>query len=154
MEANKSFNFPETSVRFGIASKTELRFAAPDYFFNGNTASGFANRFGDLSLGFKQQLGPTWGRFDVSLIPSVSLPGSELDIKSWISSDRPTSMVAFADEELDGCRNVLPYVANRGSAAKLEPARPACIFTGRFDSAGTLTSNIQGLLRNAAVRNT
>ena len=32
------------------------------------------NGFGDLSLGFKQQLGPTRGGFDVSLIPSVSLP--------------------------------------------------------------------------------
>src|ERR1700739_1774668 len=55
----RSFDFPETSVRFGIANKTELRFGAPDYFNNGETASGFANGFGDLSLGFKQQLGPT-----------------------------------------------------------------------------------------------
>jgi hypothetical protein len=61
-------------VRFGIASKTELRFTAPDYFFNQATASGFATGLGDLSLGFKQQLGPTRGGFDVSLIPSVSLP--------------------------------------------------------------------------------
>ena len=68
------FDLPETAVRFGIASKTEFRFAAPNYFFNDDTASGFANGFGDLSLGFKQQLGPTRGGFDVSLIPSVSLP--------------------------------------------------------------------------------
>src|ERR1700728_1870261 len=27
----RSFDFPETSVRFGIAGKTELRFAAPGY---------------------------------------------------------------------------------------------------------------------------
>ena len=70
----QSFDFPETSVRFGIANKTELRFGIPDYFYNDDTASGFANGFGDLSLGFKQQLGPTRGGFGISLIPSVSLP--------------------------------------------------------------------------------
>jgi hypothetical protein len=70
----QSFDLPETAVRFGIANKTELRFTAPDYFFNDDTASGFASGFADLSLGFKQQLGPTRGGFDVSLIPSVSLP--------------------------------------------------------------------------------
>src|ERR1700694_3969865 len=61
----RSFDLPETSVRFGIAGKTELRLAVPDYFYNGDTASGFANGFGDLGLGFKQQLGPTWGGFHV-----------------------------------------------------------------------------------------
>jgi hypothetical protein len=70
----RGFDFPETSVRFGIANKTELRFAAPDYFNNDDTSSAFANGFGDLSLGFKQQFGPTRSGFDVSLIPSVSLP--------------------------------------------------------------------------------
>jgi Putative MetA-pathway of phenol degradation len=60
-------------MRFGVAGKTELRFAVPDYFYNEDTGSGYANGFGDLTLGFKQQLGPTRG-FDVSLIPSVSLP--------------------------------------------------------------------------------
>jgi len=70
----RSFDLPETAVRFGIAGKTELRFGAPDYFFNDDTASGFANGLDDLSVGFKQQLGPTRGGFDVSLIPSVSFP--------------------------------------------------------------------------------
>jgi hypothetical protein len=68
----RSFDLPETSVRFGITNKTELRFGVSDYFNNDDTGSGFANGFGDLSLGFKQQLGPRRG-FDVSLIPSVSL---------------------------------------------------------------------------------
>jgi Putative MetA-pathway of phenol degradation len=70
----QSFDFPETSVRLGIAARTEVRVGVPDYFHNDDTASGFANGFTDLSLGFKQQLGPTWAGFDVSLIPSVSLP--------------------------------------------------------------------------------
>src|SRR5580692_1014957 len=70
----QTFDFPETSVRLGIASKTELRFGVPDYFYNFYAAAAFGNGFGDLSLGFKQQLGPTLGGFDVSLIPSVSFP--------------------------------------------------------------------------------
>jgi hypothetical protein len=78
----RSYDLPETAVRFGIASKTEFRLAAPDYFFNDNTASGFATGIGDLSLGFKQQLGPTRGGFDVSLIPSISLPTGANSISS------------------------------------------------------------------------
>jgi Putative MetA-pathway of phenol degradation len=70
----RSYDLPETAVRFGIASKTELRFGVPDYFQNDDTPSGFSSGFGDLSLGFKQQLGPTRGGFDVSVIPSVSFP--------------------------------------------------------------------------------
>src|SRR5580704_16045805 len=30
----QTFDFPETAVRLGIASKTELRFGVPDYFYN------------------------------------------------------------------------------------------------------------------------
>jgi hypothetical protein len=70
----RGFDFPETAVRFGIAGKTELRLGVPDYFNNDDTGSGFADGFGDLSVGLKQQLGPTRGGFDVSVIPSVSLP--------------------------------------------------------------------------------
>ncbi len=70
----RTFDLPESAVRFGIANKTELRLAIPNYFQNDDTPSGFVNGFGDLSVGFKQQLGPTPGRFDLSIIPSVSLP--------------------------------------------------------------------------------
>jgi hypothetical protein len=78
----RGFDFPETSVRFGVANKTELRFGVPDYFQNADTAPGFATGLGDLSLGFKQQLGPTRGGFDVSLIPSVSFPTGAKAISS------------------------------------------------------------------------
>lgn len=78
----RAFDFPETSVRFGVANKTEFRFAVPDYFYNDDTASGFANGLSDMSLGFKQQLGPTRGKFDVSLIPSVNLPTGANSISS------------------------------------------------------------------------
>jgi hypothetical protein len=70
----ETFDFPETSVRFGITNKTELRLAVPNYYNNDDTSSGFANGSGDMGVGFKQQLGPTAGKFDVSLIPSVSFP--------------------------------------------------------------------------------
>jgi hypothetical protein len=72
-EGQRSFDLPETSVRVGIAGKAELRFGVPNYFYNDDTASGFADGFGDLTLGLKRQLGPAHG-FDVSLIPSLSLP--------------------------------------------------------------------------------
>jgi hypothetical protein len=75
------FDFPETSVRLGVAAKTELRLGVPDYFHNDDTPSGFTNGFGDLSVGFKQQLGPIHG-FNVSLIPSVSLPTGANQISS------------------------------------------------------------------------
>jgi hypothetical protein len=65
-------DFPETSIRFGVTVKTELRISVPNYFQNDAAASG-ADGFGDLSLGLKQQLGPVAG-FDISLIPSLSLP--------------------------------------------------------------------------------
>jgi len=65
--AKNSFDFPETSLRFGVAEKTELRLSAPDYF--GNTPSGF----GDMTIGVKQQLGPV-KQFDVSVILFLSLP--------------------------------------------------------------------------------
>jgi len=73
-EGQRGFDFPETSVRFAIANKTELRLEFPEYFQNDNTGAGFASGLGDLSVGFKQQLGPTRGGFDVSVIPSVSFP--------------------------------------------------------------------------------
>jgi hypothetical protein len=69
----QGFDLPETSIRFGIASKTELRLGVPDYFHNTDTGSAFASGAGDLLIGLKQQLGPAHG-FDVSVIPSVSLP--------------------------------------------------------------------------------
>jgi hypothetical protein len=80
--SREGFDLPETSVRFGIASKTELRLGVPDYFHQDDSASGFANGFGDLSVGFKQQLGPAWGKFGLSLIPSVSFPTGSNAISS------------------------------------------------------------------------
>jgi len=64
---------PETLVRFGVATRTELRFTAPDYYYDLN-GGGRGSGFGDLAIGVKQQLGPTRGGFDVSATLFLSFP--------------------------------------------------------------------------------
>jgi len=66
----RTFDGPETLLRFGVASKTEFRLTAPDYFGQVGMNSGF----GDPAVGIKQQLGPTPDGFDVALVVSLSLP--------------------------------------------------------------------------------
>ena len=55
-EALRTLDGPETLVRFGVLSKTELRFYVPDYYYNQNTGptTGAApgSGFGDLVLPF------------------------------------------------------------------------------------------------------
>jgi hypothetical protein len=70
----RSFDFPETLVRFGLTSRTELRFTAPDYFQNFNGGDGFGSGWADLSLGVKQQLTTTWKGFDASLVVAMTFP--------------------------------------------------------------------------------
>jgi hypothetical protein len=69
----RGYDVPETSVRFGVLKKTELRLGVPEYFRTPNAGGGFSDGAGDMSVGFKQQLGPVRG-FDVSVIGAVSLP--------------------------------------------------------------------------------
>jgi len=76
------FDFPETLIRFGLTSKTELRFTPPDYFDNFNTGNGFGTGWGDFLLGVKQQLVTTSGGFDASLVVSLSLPTGANSISS------------------------------------------------------------------------
>jgi hypothetical protein len=77
-QGQRTFDGPETLLRFGVASRTELRLTTPDYFGQLGTSSGF----GDLAVGMKQQLGPTPGGFDVSLVLSLSLPAGASAISS------------------------------------------------------------------------
>jgi hypothetical protein len=81
-QGQRSFDFPETLVRFGLTSTTELRFTAPDYFQNFNGGSGFGSGRGDLSLGVKQQLTTTWKGFDASLVVALSFPTGANNISS------------------------------------------------------------------------
>jgi hypothetical protein len=77
-QGQRDFDGPETLLRFGVASKTELRLTAPDYFFQGGKSLGF----GDLAVGMKKQLGGTAGGFDVALVLSLSLPAGARAISS------------------------------------------------------------------------
>jgi hypothetical protein len=65
---------PETLLRFGIATKTELRFTVPDYSYNTSSGGGPGSGFGDMAIGVKQQFGPTPGGFDVSATLFLSFP--------------------------------------------------------------------------------
>jgi len=78
----RSFDFPETLVRFGLSSRTELRFSSPDYFQNFNAGSGFASGWGDLGLGVKQQLFTAEGGFNASLVVTLSFPVGATAISS------------------------------------------------------------------------
>jgi hypothetical protein len=73
-----TFDSPETLLRLGVASNTEVRLTLPDYF----GVTGMSSGFGDLTVGMKQQLGPTAGGFDVSLVVSLSLPTGARAISS------------------------------------------------------------------------
>jgi hypothetical protein len=76
-----AFGVSETLLRLGVASRTELRLAVPNYLFglSGETApSGFA----DLSVGVKQQLGPLPGGFDLAVIIALGFPTGEDRVSS------------------------------------------------------------------------
>jgi hypothetical protein len=73
-QGQRSVDGPETLVRFGMASNTELRFSAPDYYFDLPSETGAGSGFGDITIGMKRQLGPTTGGFDVSIIVFLSVP--------------------------------------------------------------------------------
>jgi len=64
---------PETLVRFGVASDTELRLTAPNYNRQIAAGSGEISGFGDPAIGVKRHLGAAGG-FDASLMASLSLP--------------------------------------------------------------------------------
>jgi hypothetical protein len=68
----RTFDASETLLRLGVASRTELRFGAPNYLYGmtSRTPSGFA----DLSVGVKQQLGPLPGGFELSVMIAVRFP--------------------------------------------------------------------------------
>lgn len=75
-------DLPETSLRFGLLSKTELRLAVPDYFHDLPTGSVAGSGFGDLALGVKQQFGPIHRNFDLSAIIFLSFPSGAQAISS------------------------------------------------------------------------
>ena len=73
---------PETLLRFGIATKTELRFTLPDYFYNTSSGGGSGSGFGDMAIGVKQQFGPTPAGFDVSATLFLTFPTGAKSVSS------------------------------------------------------------------------
>jgi hypothetical protein len=69
---DRSLDFTETLVRFGLTTRTELRLLIPDYLedVSGYTGSGFS----DIAVGANRKLGPLWEHFDLSVIAALSLP--------------------------------------------------------------------------------
>jgi hypothetical protein len=108
---------PESLIRFGAATRTELRFTLPDYFHN-LTASG-GSGFGDFAIGVKQQLGPTPGKFDVVVnsVPQLSDRG-HYRFQRRVRSGIAGGMVARGVHKLDGDRNVFGVLAHSRPRAK------------------------------------
>jgi hypothetical protein len=73
---------PETLLRFGIATRTELRFNVPDYYYDLSSCGGPGSGFGDSVFGVKEQLGPTPGGFDVSATLLLSFPTGARGVSS------------------------------------------------------------------------
>jgi len=81
-QGQRTFDGPETSMRFGVAGNTELRLSAPDYYQDVASTTGVPSGFGDITIGMKEQLGPAPGGFDVSIIVFLSLPTGAAAISS------------------------------------------------------------------------
>jgi len=76
------FDFPETALRFGLFDKTEFRLSAPNYFHSLSTEAAATSGFGDITIGVKQQLGPTSRNFNLSFILFLSLPSGANAVSS------------------------------------------------------------------------
>jgi hypothetical protein len=74
-------DLPESSIRYGLLPRTELRVGVPDYFYSLTSAGAEASGFGDTAVGVKQQLGPI-GSFDVSIIAFLSFPTGAKQVSS------------------------------------------------------------------------
>jgi hypothetical protein len=68
----------QTLLRLGVSDRTELRLTLPSYSLGFDRGTG---SFGvtDISIGFKHQLGPLPGGFDLSLIVATSVPTGVAD---------------------------------------------------------------------------
>jgi hypothetical protein len=75
-------DLPETSLRFGLLDRTELRFSVADYFHTLPTESPIISGLGDMAIGLKQQLGPTRDNFNFAAILFLSLPTGANSISS------------------------------------------------------------------------
>jgi hypothetical protein len=74
---NRVATLCQALLRLGLSDRTELRLTLPSYSlgFSRGPASGVT----DISIGFKQQLGPLPGGLDLSLIVATSVPSGSAD---------------------------------------------------------------------------
>ena len=75
-------DLPESALRFGLLKKTELRLSIPDYFYTLSSETAAASGFGDITIGVKQQVGPTGGNLNLSVILFLSLPRGAHSVSS------------------------------------------------------------------------
>ena len=68
----------QTLLRLGLSDRTELRLTLPSYSLGMSRGLG-SSGVSDISVGFKQQLGPLPGGFDLSLIVATSVPSGARD---------------------------------------------------------------------------
>jgi len=68
----------QTLLRLGLSDRTELRLTLPSYSLDMSRGLG-SSGVSDISVGFKQQLGPLPGGFDLSLIVATSVPSGTRD---------------------------------------------------------------------------
>ena len=78
----QSFDFPETLLRVGIGSSTELRFTAPDYYYDFATPDGSRSGFGDFAFGIKQQLLNAASGLELAAVVTLSFPTGSAPISS------------------------------------------------------------------------
>jgi len=81
-QGHATVDFPETLIRVGIGSSTELRFTAPDDYQNSVTPAGLRSGFGDLAAGIKQQIRTRPGGFELAAVVSLSFPTGAAAISS------------------------------------------------------------------------
>lgn len=83
------FDIPETILRLGVASRTELRFNVPNWVHSTvvqnaeesvplevrhQVGPGNVEGFGDIQVGFKHRLTPIPGKFQMAVNPYLSVP--------------------------------------------------------------------------------
>jgi hypothetical protein len=128
-QGQRGFDGPETSMRFGVADSTELRFSAPDYYRDVASATGVGSGFGDVMIGVKRQLGPTSGGFDVSVIVFLSIP---------TGADAVSSHGFDPGMQLPWSRKLSANWSAAGQLALYWPTQPL------YGSAQTYTRNLTG----------
>jgi hypothetical protein len=77
-----SFDFPESLIRIGVASRTEVRYNVPNFVAaNTDTTGGAATThalrgtFENMQVGFKHRLGPLGAsKFQIAVNPYISVP--------------------------------------------------------------------------------